>query len=152
MSETCTNYNDDEIDIIMRYNSLMENYKEALCELINYVQNLNIVPIGVKIKIPFIKNYIKDDENDSDLLGNGLCYLLENKDIILNFNFDNVVDFGDYYNQIAGQNQFIDLIDEFINSIKKNKNKILKKNIKIIKKIFEYIFETLEKINVIFNK
>ena len=152
MTEACSgNYDNNEIAKIKEYNSLMENYKEALCGLIDHVNNLNVVPLKIKFQIPFIKKYINDDENDSDVLGNGLCYLLENKDVILNFNLDNVFDFNENYKKISSQNQFLDLIDEFINSIKQNKNKISKKNIKITKKIFEYIFEILEKINTIFS-
>jgi hypothetical protein len=150
MQASLKHYNDNEVVQITQYNSLMDNYKEALCGIIDHVINLNIISLKMKIQIPFIKNYINDDDNDSELLENGLCYLLENKDIILNFNFDNVLEFSDNYKQTSSQNQVIDLIDDLINLIKKNKNTISNKNIKIIKNIFKYIFDILEKLNSIF--
>ena len=63
MTEACSrNYDNNEIAKIKEYNSLMENYKEALCGLIDHVNNLNVVPLKIKFQIPFIKKYINDIE------------------------------------------------------------------------------------------
>lgn len=153
MSEgyNATNYDNNEIHKVMRYTELINNYKEGLCGLVDYVNTLDIIPLKMQIQVPFIKKYINNDENDMELLENGISHLLDNKDIILNFNFDNVVEFSECYKQMQVQNKFIDMIDEFINVVKKNKNKVSKDNIDIIKKIFEHIFDILHNIKIIFN-
>lgn len=144
------NYDNNEIQKVMKYTELMDNYKEGLCGLVDYVNTLNIIPLKMQMQLPFIKKYINDEENDMELLENGITHLFDNKDIILNFNFDNVVEFSKCYKQMQVQNKFIDMIDEFINVVKKNKSKISKDNIDIIKKIFKHIFDILHDIKIIF--
>jgi hypothetical protein len=139
-------YNQKDIDNVEKYSTYMGNYKEALCGLIDHVNTLNIIPFKMKLQIPFIKKYINNEENESEILENGIIHLYENKEIILNFNFDNLTDFSDHYKKINIKNDFIDMMDEFIGIINKNKNKILKKDIKLIKQIFEHIFDILENI------
>lgn len=142
-------YCKEEIDKIMQYGIYIENYKETLCNLLNYVDDLRIMPMNLKIKLPFIKKYINDDENETDLLENG-SILLENKEIINNFDINNMFEFSDHYKNITSNNEFLDIIDDCISSIKKKKNKINKENIKVVKALFEYIFDILEKIETLF--
>ena len=135
---------------VEKYAIFMDNYKNALCNLIDYVKSLNIIPIKVKIKLPFIKKYINDEENDDELLTNGIEHLLGNKDLIINFNINNIYDFNEVYSKVNKKNEFLDLIDEFVMSIKKKKNQIEKENIDVIKALFEYIFKLLQDIVSLF--
>lgn len=135
---------------VEKYLMYMDNYKDALCNLIDYVKSLNIIPVKAKIKLPFIKNYINNEDNDDELLTNGIEYLLNNRELIINFNIDNIYDFNEFYSKVNKKNEFLDLIDEFVSSIKKKRNQIEKENIDVIKGLFEYIFKLLEDINSLF--
>lgn len=143
-------YSDEDIEKMNRYSILLENYKMTLCNLIEYVENLKIMSMKLKFKLPFIKKYINDDNNETDLLENG-SILLKNKETINNFDINNMFEFSDCYRNIIVKNDFLDLIDDFVVSIKKKKSKITKENMDTIKALFEYIFDILEKITVLFN-
>jgi hypothetical protein len=143
-------YDDDDMNKMKEYCVLITSYKDTLCCLIEYVDDLKIMSMKLKIKLPFIKKYINDEKNETDLLENG-SILLKSKEIINNFDINNMFEFSEYYNGIAAKNEFLDLIDDFVISIKRKKADITKDNINAIKGLFEYIFDILEKITVLFN-
>lgn len=143
------NYDEKFINKMEEYDTLVNDYRNTLCGLIDYTLELKIIPIKLKLKIPFIKNHINNIENETELLENGLI-LLENKYIINNFDINNMFEFSEYYNNIASQNDFLDIIDDFVNVIKKKKLLIKKEDIDGVKTLFEYIFDIIEKIKKMF--
>ena len=65
------------------YNYLMEMYIDTINKLIDTSYSLGILPLKVILGLSWIKKHISD--NKVETLQNGINYLLENKDTILNF-------------------------------------------------------------------
>jgi hypothetical protein len=68
----------------------MDSYVETIHKLIDTSYSMNILPFKVRFGINYIKKYINDNRFDS--LQNGITYILTNKEIILNFNLNNLND------------------------------------------------------------
>jgi hypothetical protein len=66
------------------YNYLMNLYIDTIHKLIDIAYSFNILPLKIMLGLSWIKKHISD--NRFEALQNGITYLLENKDTILNFN------------------------------------------------------------------
>ena len=148
------------------YNYLMETYIDTINKLIDTSYSLGILPFKAIIGMNWIKKHIS--ENRVETLQNGIVYLLENKEIILNFDlskldeldedlYDNISikscvnkfknnNISNTTNNINGSDDMLNLIIE----IKNNTKKISPVDIEIIKKYFELLIIILEKIKKIF--
>jgi hypothetical protein len=147
------------------YIFLMDNYIEIILKLIDFSYQQNLLPFRLILAINYIKKYII--ENRIEILSNGLNYLLENKDIILNFDLNklddldedsddnisrkecvkNINNFKNTYNNSFNESELLNYIIE----IKNNSKKLSENNIKLVKKYFEIIIDILEKIKNIFD-
>lgn len=160
-----SNYNDYKLDM---YNYLMDSYVETIHKLIDTSYSMKILPFKVRLGINYIKKYI--DDNRFDTLQNGITYILTNKEIILNFDVNNLDDLDedsdDNMSIKSCVNEFkkqknINLNKNIINSdsddmlnliieIKNNSKKLSSTDITIIKKYFELLIIILEKIKNLF--
>lgn len=152
--------NENDLNMIYKYDYLMKTYIESIIELIDTSYTLKILPLKVMFGLNYIKNYIY--ENKFDILQNGLEYLLTNKDTILNFDINNLneldEDFDDNMSiktcikNLKTQKKTNNESDELLNiiiEIKNNAKKLSLSDINIIKKYFELlitILETMEKL------
>lgn len=158
----------------IRYNNLMELYIETITKLIDTSKSFGILPFRAIIGINWIKKYIC--ENRFETLQNGLVYLLENKELVLNFSLENLdeldIDSDDnmsvkscvrrYKNNQVNQAKYtnqddnnfgLSNQDEMLNlmiDIKNNAKKLSESDIVIIKKYFELLIMILEQIKNIF--
>lgn len=138
------------------YELLMDMYIEIILNLIDFSVNNKIIPIKMTLFVNYIKKYIT--ENRLEMLDSGIKNILNNKDIILNFNITNLDKLEDDFNNISINNFNIEnnLNDDkqyFLNliiDIKNNSKYISKENINIIKTYFETIINILENINNLF--
>lgn len=73
------------------FSKLSDKYVEILEKLIDYANIKRILPLKVSIGIPLIKKYMID--NRVLLIQYGVEHLLNNKDLILNSNFEDYDDF-----------------------------------------------------------
>ena len=166
---TC-NYNSSEYSLFEQYNYLMDMYIDTIIKLIDTSYSFKILPFKIMFGLRFIKNHIQS--NRFDILQNGLDYLLTNKETILNFDFNNLneldEDFDDNVSikscinnikkyQETKQINAEDVIsnsDEMLNliiEIKNNTKKLHQDDLIIIKKYFELLVSILENIKKIFN-
>ena len=156
-------YQDYENFKINHYNYLMDNYIEIIINLVDYSYNNSILPLKLRLGINYFKNYI--NENRISILENGINLLLNNKEVIENFDLNNLdqLDTDDDDNVSIKQcvnnmkknnndinknneNELLDLIIDIKNNTKKlNNEKIL-----IIKKYFELLLNILQEIKNIF--
>jgi len=173
------NFNkNEEINKLEIYNNLMEKYITTINNLIDTSYSMGILPFKIILGINYIKNYL--NENRFETLQYGINYILSNKEIILNFDINNLdeldIDSDDNQsiksciNNLKNHNQNIsstqDLTlnnifnlnhilspDNMINliiEIKNNTKKISELDILIIKNFFELLIIILEKIKNIF--
>ena len=146
------------------YNYLMNTYVETIHKLIDISYNMGILPIKIILGINYIKKYI--NENRSEILENGINYLLTNKEIILNFDLEKLNELDtDYDDNVsikscvssfkkqqtnikidADSDQMLNLIID----IKNNSKKLSQNDIIIIRKYFELLIIILEKIKQLF--
>lgn len=153
------------------YNCLMEMYIDTINKLIDTSYSLGILPLKVMFGLSWIKKHISD--NKVETLQNGINYLLENKDTILNFDLSKLDELDEdsddnmsikscvnkfknnnitnsksniLNSNISGSDDMLNLIIE----IKNNTKKISSDDVVIIKKYFELLIMILEKINNIF--
>lgn len=154
------------------YNYLMETYIDTINKLIDTSYSLGILPFKAILGMNWIKKHIS--ENRVETLQNGIVYLLENKEIILNFDLskldeldedsdDNMSikscvnkfknnnislknNISNTTNNVSGSDDMLNLIIE----IKNNTKKISQDDIEIIKKYFELLIIILEKIKKLF--
>ena len=147
---------------VNHYNFLMDNYIEIILNLIDYSYSNNILPIKLFFVINYFKNYIND--NRINILQNGLNLLLENKEIIINFDINNLdqLDVDDDDNVSIKQcvknmekcNSEFNENNELLNliiDIKNNTKKLSNDKILTIKKYFEILLNILEEIKKIFD-
>jgi hypothetical protein len=152
------------------YNYLMETYIDTINKLIDTSYSFGILPFKAILGMNWIKKHIS--ENRVETLQNGIIYLLENKEIILNFDLSNLDDLDKdsddnmsikscvnklKKNNISIKNNNISNItnssDDMLNliiEIKNNTKKISSNDIDVIKKYFELLIIILEKIQKIF--
>lgn len=158
-----TNFYDNKLQT---YNYLMDNYIETILKLIDTSYTMNLLPFKVMFGLNYIKKYI--NENRLETLQNGITYLLQNKDIILNFNIDNLDDLDEdsddnmsikscvnkfKNHQSKKNNSFNTNTDDMLNliiEIKNNSKKLPQTDILLIKKYFDLLIIILEKIENLF--
>jgi len=152
----------DEYNKVNHYNFLMDNYIEMILKLVDYSNSLSILPLKLRFGINLFKDYII--KNRYSMLENGINILLENKDIIINFDLNNLdqldiddddnVSIKQCVNNIKQTNIVNNEENELLNliiDIKNNTKMLNKEKIIIIKKYFEIIINILEEIKNIFN-
>lgn len=147
---------------VNHYNYLMDNYIEIIMNLVDFSNINNILPFKLKLGINYLKDYILN--NRLTLLDNGLNYLLNNKEVIMNFDVNNLdqLDEDDNDNVSIKQcvnnlkkdnklkNEDSELLDIIIDI--KNNTKNLDNNKRgLIKKYFEIIISILEELKLILN-
>jgi hypothetical protein len=147
---------------VNHYNYLMDNYIEIIMNLVDFSNINNILPFKLKLGINYLKEYILN--NRLTLLDNGLNYLLNNKEVIMNFDVNNLdqLDEDDDDNVSIKQcvnnlkkdnklkNEDSELLDIIIDI--KNNTKNLDNNKRgLIKKYFEIIISILEELKLILN-
>lgn len=162
--------NHSDTNVFSQYNYLMETYINTIIQLIDTSYSMKILPLKIMFGIKWIKNYIQS--NRTDILENGINYLLVNKDLILNFDIDNLdeldEDFDDNvsikscinnikhnHRNLENSNNIISDSDDMLNlmiDIKNNTKKLSNEDILIIKSYFELLIMILEKIQNIFMK
>ena len=152
----------DEYNKVNHYNFLMDNYIEMILKLVDYSNSLSILQLKLRFGINLFKDYII--KNRYSMLENGINILLENKDIIINFDLNNLdqldiddddnVSIKQCVNNIKQTNIVNNEENELLNliiDIKNNTKMLNKEKIIIIKKYFEIIINILEEIKNIFN-
>ena len=148
---------------LSRFEYLLNNYIEIIDNLIDFALTRKLLPFKITFAIGYIKNYIKN--NKIEILENGIIYLLNSKNDILNFNI-NVLDEldSDYDDNISRKN--IDniknkLLDDskninsneilnFIIDIKNNSKKLDKIDINLVKQYIELLLIILEEIKLLY--
>ena len=162
MNVNCENNNYD--NKLNTYNYLIEKYIDTIIKLIDTAYMLKILPFKIIMSMNYIKKYVKD--NKFEILENGITYLLNNKEIILNFDIDNLDNLDEDSDDnmsikscvnnfntntsatsTASTSEILDLIIEIKNKCKK----LQYEDIEIIQKYFEILIIILEKIQNIFN-
>lgn len=161
--------NQNKSTLINQYNYLMETYINTIIQLIDTSYSMRILPLKVMFGLSWIKNYIQS--NRFEVLENGINYLLSNKDVVLNFNVEQLdeldEDFDDNvsikscisnikqtHSNIVDSSDIISDSDDMLNimiEIKNNTKKLCDEDIMIIKSYFELLIIILEKIQNIFN-
>lgn len=161
--------NQIDTNLITKYDYLMETYIDTIIQLINTSYSMRILPLKVMFGLNWIKNYIQS--NRFEVLENGINYLLENKDTVLNFSIENLdeldEDFDDNvsikscisnikknHSNIVNSSNIITDSDDMLNlmiEIKNNAKKLCEEDIMIIKSYFELLIIILEKIQNLFN-
>lgn len=159
----------NETILITQYDYLMETYINTIIQLIDTSYSMRILPLKVMFGLNWIKKYIQ--LNKFEVLENGINYLLENKDTVLNFSIDKLdeldEDFDDNvsikscisnikqtHSNIVNSSNVITDSDDMLNlmiEIKNNTKKLCKEDIMIIKSYFELLIIILEKIQNLFN-
>jgi len=147
---------------VNHYNFLMDNYIEIILKLVDYSNNLSILPLKLSFGINLFKDYIT--KNRFSMLENGINILLENKETIINFDLNNLdqldvddddnVSIKQCVNNIKQTNIVNNEENELLNliiDIKNNTKRLNKEKKIIIKKYFEIIINILEEIKNIFN-
>lgn len=155
------------------YNYLMEMYIDTINKLIDTSYSFGILPFKAVLGMNWIKKHIT--ENRVDTLQNGIIYLLENKDVILNFDLskldeldedsddnmsikscvnkfknNNVSLKNNNFSKITNTTNDSDDMLNLIIEIKNNTKKISSEDIEVIKKYFELLIIILEKIKKLF--
>lgn len=155
------------------YNYLMEMYIDTIKKLIDTSYSFGILPFKVILGMNWIKNHIS--QNRIETLQNGIVYLLENKDTILNFDLSKLDELDEdsddnisikscvnkftnnntslKNNNISNITNIVSDSDDMLNliiEIKNNTKNISFDDIEIIKKYFELLIIILEKIKKIF--
>lgn len=158
-----------DTNLITKYDYLMETYINTIIQLIDTSYSMRILPLKVMFGLNWIKNYIQS--NRFEVLENGINYLLENKDTVLNFSIENLdeldEDFDDNvsikscisnikknHSDIVNSSNVIVDSDDMLNlmiEIKNNAKKLCEEDIFIIKSYFELLIIILEKIQNLFN-
>jgi hypothetical protein len=158
-----------DTNLITKYDYLMETYINTIIQLIDTSYSMRILPLKVMFGLNWIKNYIQS--NRFEVLENGINYLLENKDTVLNFSIENLdeldEDFDDNvsikscisnikqnHSNIVNSSNVITDSDDMLNlmiEIKNNAKKLCEEDIMIIKSYFELLIIILEKIQNLFN-
>lgn len=161
--------NQNETILITQYDYLMETYINTIIQLIDTSYSMRILPLKVMFGLSWIKKYI--ESNRFEVLENGINYLLENKDTVLNFSIDKLdeldEDFDDNVSikscisnikqtnsNIVNSSNVITDSDDMLNlmiEIKNNTKKLCEEDIMIIKSYFELLIIILEKIKNLFN-
>ena len=129
-----------------KFNYLTENYLELINNLLIFSNEKDVLPKKISFCLPIIRNYL--EENKLEVIQNSITYILENKEIILNFSLDSLEEDqnDNSINNLKNIYQLKKLINnenelEIINiiiEIKKNaKTLLIKGDIIIIK---DYIF------------
>lgn len=159
----------NETILITQYDYLMETYINTIIQLIDTSYSMRILPLKVMFGLSWIKKYIQS--NKIEVLENGINYLLENKDTVLNFSIDKLdeldEDFDDNvsikscisnikqtHSNIVNSSNVITDSDDMLNlmiEIKNNTKKLCEEDIMIIKSYFELLIIILEKIQNLFN-
>ncbi len=151
-----------KIDLFINFSN---KYVDVIEKLLDYSVSKKILPLKILLGINHLKKYIKD--NKVTLIQNGVQYLLNYKDIILNFDLQNLDELDNdsddnvsrksclnnitkakqiMNEQIYKENEILDLIIEI-----KNNAKILNITDKsIIKGYMEVLIMILEKIKDLF--
>jgi len=158
-----------DTNLITKYDYLMETYINTIIQLIDTSYSMRILPLKVMFGLSWIKNYIQS--NRFEVLENGINYLLENKNTVLNFSIENLdeldEDFDDNVSikscisnikqnksNIVNSSNIITDSDDMLNliiEIKNNTKKLCVEDIMIIKSYFELLIIILEKIQNLFN-
>lgn len=158
-----------DTNLITKYDYLMETYINTIIQLIDTAYSMRILPLKVMFGLNWIKKYIQS--NKFEVLENGINYLLENKDTVLNFSIDKLdeldEDFDDNvsikscisnikqtHSNIVNSSNVITDSDDMLNlmiEIKNNTRKLCEEDIMIIKSYFELLIIILEKIQNLFN-
>ncbi len=144
---------------IKKFGYLSDQYIELIINLIDFCEEKKILPKKIIFFISSIKKNL--NENKFEIIQNSLNYILENKEIILNFSLDSLdEDNNNNYNSLKNIYQLKNLIKnnenelEIINliiEIKKNAKILLKEDdVSIIKNYIEIMILILEKIKILF--
>lgn len=164
------NQNQTQTDKFIKYNCLMELYIKTIIDLLDVSYGMKILPFKAMIGINWIKEFIL--ANRFEILRGGLDYLLENKELVLNFNIDKLdeldIDSNDNMSVKSCVSRFknlnkFDIPDknntltqnsddmlELIINVKNNSKKLSRFDVGIIKKYFELLINILEQIKQIF--
>ena len=145
------NYDDNQEKLMEEFYDYIDRYKITLCQIIDFANEMGLVPLKMKIKIPFVKGYINNEDNELEILENGIEYIYENKEIIKNFNIDNISEFSKIHNKMKIKNDFVDMINDFVIKINLKKNQISEKSIEAMKALFDYLISILTKLKKLFN-
>lgn len=157
-----------DTNLITKYDYLMETYINTITQLIDTSYSMKILPLKVMFGLGWIKNYIQS--NRFEVLENGINYLLENKDTVLNFNFSKLDELDEdlddnisikscisnikqNHSNIVNSSNVITDSDDMLNlmiEIKNNTKKLCQEDIMIIKSYFELLIIILEKIQNLF--
>lgn len=154
-------------DKFEKYDLLMNTYIDTISKLIDISYTMKILPLKVMFGVNYIKKYI--NENRFEVLENGINYILSNKEIIINFDINNLdeldEDFNDNIsvktcvnnlkknNNLQSNISSISDSDDILNliiDIKNNTKKLHIDDVNIIKKYFELLILILEKIELLF--
>lgn len=157
----------NEMEVFETYDKLMNEYVETIVKLLDVAKDFGILPFKVTLGMGYIKNYIR--ENRFEVLTNGLSLLLENKDVVLNFDtskldeLDNDDDDNvsikscvNSYKKQSGGRENIDMLkgsDEMLDIIIdiKNRSKNMdEEQVGIVKVYFEILIMLLEQIKGLF--
>ena len=133
-----------------QYKILSEYYIDSIHGLLDYSNSINIIPIKYSIFIKTIKTYIND--NKIEIIKNGLTYILNNKDDILNLTLDTLKskdndEVLDFFKTFEDTPDTFNIIFEILN----NSKKLKKKDFEIVKEFLETIIIILEKIKEVLN-
>ncbi len=171
-------YNEEQIEKINKFSSLIDNYMEVVNSLIDIAVKKDLLPMKVLITLPYLKNYIR--ENRMDIMESSVKYILPNRETILNFSLDQLEeldelddDTDDNVSRI-GYKSNIDIIksniekekkslkngikdmesNEILNiivEIKNNSKKLSKKDTDIIYQYIKLLILVLEEIKKLFD-
>ena len=133
-----------------QYKILSEYYIDSIHGLLDYSNSINIIPIKYSIFIKTIKKYIND--NKMEIIKNGLTYILNNKDDILNLTLDTLKskdndEVLDFFKTFEDTPDTFNIIFEILN----NSKTLKKKDFDIVKEFLETIIIILEKIKEVLN-
>lgn len=159
------------LDKIETYTKLSNTYIEIIEKILDFSIEKKIVPLKIILSSKILKNYVHN--NKINLVMNGIEYLLNNKQDILNFNLNNLDVLDDDLSDNQSRKSYLQNINQMKNKINidtindnnyqeneilnliidiKNKAKKLNKiDISIIKGYIELLILILENIKKLFN-
>jgi hypothetical protein len=149
------------------FDIFVNNYIEALNNLIDLSLRNNLLPLKLILTIPILRQYIK--HNRVLILEYGILYLLTNKEQILNFSLDKLDELDDDSDDNVSRKECYDNIsniktkftnelknvegNEILNviiEIKNNSKKLDKQNIELIRNYIKILIMLLEEIQKLF--
>jgi len=152
---------------LSRFEYLLNNYIEIIDNLIDFALTRKLLPFKITFGMGYIKNYIKN--NKIEILENGIIYLLNNKNEILNFNIDVLDELDSDNDDNISRKNYVNNIDNiknklsddnkninsneilnFIIDIKNNSKKLDKIDINLVKQYIELLLIILEEIKLLY--